>query len=55
MPQQGNAYDCGLFACVNMELMSRGLPVRYEVDEEFSDDNRKRIAVELMFGQLLTL
>jgi hypothetical protein len=55
VPQQGNAYDCGLFACVNMELMSRGLPVRYEVDEEFSDDNRKRIAVELMFGQLLTL
>jgi len=54
-PQQGNAYDCGLFTCVNMELMSRGLPVRYEVDEEFSEDNRKRVAVELMFGQLLTL
>ena len=55
VPQQGNGYDCGLFACVNMELMSRSLPVRYEVEEEFSDDNRKRIAVELMFGQLLTL
>jgi len=40
-----------------MESLSRSPKVNeihYEVNKEFSDETRKRITVELMFGHLLT-
>ena len=54
-PQQTNGYDCGLFTCINLELLSRNQPLDYEVADDFSEEARKRIAVELMFGHLLTI
>lgn len=43
--------------CLNFEILGRYgnlNSVKYEVSSEFSDETRKRIAVELMFGELLT-
>lgn len=43
--------------CLNAECLSRiprVLDIKYEVNSEFSEETRKRIAVELMFGDLLT-
>lgn len=40
-----------------MEILSRTGDVemiKYEVNSEFSEETRKRITVELMFGEILT-
>lgn len=53
-PQQTNGYDCGVAVCFNMELLSRKKELAYDFSElDFSQYARERIAVELMFGQLL--
>ena len=57
IPQQGNGHDCGMCVCLNMESLSRApkvTEIKYDVNHEFSEETRKRIAVELMFGELLT-
>ena len=57
VPAQGNGYDCGMCMCLNIESLSR-LPkvegISYVNNSEFSEETRKRMTVELMFGQLLT-
>ena len=53
IPAQGNGYDCGMCLCLNMEILSRNpkvCDIKYEVNFEFSEEIRKRMAVELMFG-----
>ena len=57
IPQQPNGFDCGLCLCLNMESLSRSPKVNdihYMLNGEFSEESRKRITVELMFGKLLT-
>lgn len=53
IPQQPNGYDCGLCLSLNMESLSR-VPkvseIQYVVNGEFSEESRKRMTVELMFG-----
>lgn len=57
IPRQPNGFDCGLCLCLNMESLSRAPKVseiRYELNADFSEESRKRMTVELMFGKLLT-
>lgn len=52
-----NGHDCGVCICLNMESLSRTTKVsdiNYDVTPEFSEETRKRLTVELMFGQILT-
>ena len=55
VPQQQNGYDCGLCTCVNMELLSRtGVLSQYQMDDrQWSEETRKKVSVEIMFGELL--
>lgn len=53
IPSQNNGFDCGMCLCLNMDSLSRSAKVediKYEVTQEFSEETRRRISVELWFG-----
>ena len=43
IPKQGNGYDCGLYTCLNMEIISRdplNFKLKYKVSQEESERQR---------------
>ncbi|CDW82695.1 sentrin-specific protease 2-like [Stylonychia lemnae] len=55
IPSQDNGHDCGMCTCLNMELLGINADVNdlsYQNSEEFSANQRRKIAVELVKGEL---
>jgi Ulp1 family protease len=50
-PEQGNAYDCGVFASQALEMLSRGQPT-FDFTQRDMDTLRKRMILEIGRGEL---
>ena len=62
VPLQGNGYDCGVCACLTMEMLTKSpmeklvYPVMGDgvtISREYLNEARQRISIELMLGEII--